>query len=106
MNSEVVIGYGKVWISHIMVLPDERHGILLRPVEKAHPIDSKDPNWNPNTPYQAQDGDVVIWLDNLEGARVLQETVNVACLELNGYSVSHKHRIGDPIYKPDPPEEP
>jgi len=81
-----------------MIPPNDRHGILLRPVEEAHPIDSIDPTWKPDTPYEARDGDVVIWMDNIQGARVLQDTVNIACLELEGYDVIHKKL-------PDPPKE-
>ena len=87
---ELILGYGRVWVNHIMIPPDERHGILLRPVEKAHPINSKDPDFDGIKEYEAREEDVVIWCDNLEAARVLQDAVNLVCLELNGFSVDDK----------------
>jgi len=90
-NKEIVIGYGKVHIIPLVIEPDKRHGIALRPMADAQLINSKDPNWTgPSMKYEFQDGDIIIWLDTLEGARVFQDAVNIACLELNGYSVEDK----------------
>jgi hypothetical protein len=64
-----------------------REGVLLRQSDEQHEIDSIDPEWEDGKPYTPAERDVVIWLENLQGARVLQDRINIACLKLNGFKV-------------------
>jgi len=84
---EIILGHGMVEVSCIEI-SSSRQGILLRPAKEAHPINSRIPDTS--GPYVAQEGDVVIWCDNIEGFRVLQDAVSMIGLELDGYSVTDK----------------
>ena len=85
---EIAIGKGEIWISNIQ--QGERKGLLLRPTGVEHEIDSKDPEFDKLQDMGVTDKDVVIWLDSLAGARVLQDAVNGACLRLNRYEIKDR----------------
>lgn len=36
---------------------------------------------------QMKDNDLIIWIEDIESARILQEQMNIICLHLNGYRV-------------------
>ena len=67
----------------------ERIGLILVQTDKERPVNSKDPEWrvgkriNPDDPKT-----FILWIDSLESARVLQDRINLICLELNGYTVT------------------
>lgn len=83
---ELVIGNGKLFFS--AVHRDGRHGLLIRPVDEAHEINSKDPDWVPGVPYTPVDRDIILWMDRLDAAQVFQEAVNIAVLHVAGYQVT------------------
>jgi len=84
-NQITLNGKGNVMICSVK--DGEREGILLRPVDDEHPIDSADPTWVDGKPYNLTDADVVIWLESLDSARVLQDRVNIVTLGLNRFKV-------------------
>ena len=89
---ELEIGNGKVYICNIV--REGKKGILLRPVEEAREIGTDVADFMPvNEEYTPQVNDAVIWLNNIEGARVLQDILNAACLILNGYEVTDQISI-------------
>lgn len=77
---QITLGDGKVAI--MTVSQDGRTGVLLQAVDEAHPVGS----WSFDMPdeYVPTDRDVVIWIDKVEGGRILQDVVNRALLELQG----------------------
>lgn len=90
MHTEVVLGYGKVFVSAIHQEQKDgswRHGIMMRMHELPHPIGSNDPEHVIGKAIEHRDSDVVIWADNLDGARILQDNVNTLCLYLSGRCV-------------------
>ena len=83
---ELEIGNGTVYICNIV--REGRKGILLRPVEEAREVGKDAENFMPeNEDYIPQVNDVVIWLKNIEGVRVLQDIVGSACLIMDGYRI-------------------
>jgi|GEM_PF-4984849 len=84
---EIVFGHGKVLAASVV---DQfgRVGVLLRPVEAARKVDQPETDWKEGEPYEAEENDVMIWFDNLAGVRVLQDRVNIACLQLNRFKVT------------------
>jgi hypothetical protein len=81
-NMEIEIGKGDIAISTLR--QGERIGVSLRRQDTAHPVGEFTgdggqeyyPNEHPN--------DMVIWCESLESARILQDTVNLLVLNLQG----------------------
>ena len=85
------MGEGKVWVVGF-VLTDGRKGILLRPFENEVSdleIGDRHPNWVDGE-KKIKDTDTIIWCNNLEGTRILQEAINIVALEFAGYKVIDK----------------
>lgn len=85
---ETALGHGCVAVTRVSRAG--RVGILLEQTCEPHDINSTDmpdARCKDGGEFLPTEKDVVIWLDNLEGARVLQDQVNMLCLELNGYNV-------------------
>ena len=83
---EITLGSGKFFVCS--VVRDGESGILFRKTDQPHEIDTIDPDWVDGKPYKPTEDDVIVWLGNLAGARVLQYRVNIECLKLNGFDVS------------------
>ena len=77
---EIILGHGTVEISGCD--SNGREGIRFLRNHLPHTVDEifEEPSNNE---------DVIIWLDNIEGARVLQDQVNAACLRMNRYTVEN-----------------
>jgi len=84
---EVNLGIGKVFVSAIGG-PDGRQGVLFRDEKDAHPIGSKDPEWDIKDKYWPKGSDVVVWCGKMESARILQDVVNTVILNLNSLTVT------------------
>ena len=82
---EIKLGKGEVYMS--TVTRDGWPGILFRPTGVEHPINSKDEKFAALREYHPKADDVIVWCDNLESARVLQDAVNGLALQLNGYVI-------------------
>lgn len=83
---EITIGNGKVYVANIT--QEGKRGILLRTVEKAREIGTDEIDFMPEgEEYIPSQKDIIIILENIEGARVLQDVINGACLMLNGYKI-------------------
>ena len=82
---ELTLGNGTIMVASVE--RDGRKGLLLRPVEEAHKLDTTDPEWLKEPKYTPTEEDVIIWIDNLGGARVLQDRVNILTLEHNRYKI-------------------
>lgn len=74
---EIAIGAGDREM--VTVRRDGRIGVLLHKTEP-HPIGeftgTAGQEWHPN------DDDVLIWVDNVESGRILQDTLSIALLKL------------------------
>lgn len=66
---------------------DGRVGLAILPAQEVHRVN--DILDHDASPFLPTEDDVVIWFDNIEGARVLQDQVNVAVLRMNGYEVEN-----------------
>ena len=88
--NEIRLGCGKVMIGSVLRKDGKVEGLLFRPTNEEHCIDTKDPNWKEGDEYILQDGDTVVWIDSLESARVLLERVAIIALGLNGFQVTDK----------------
>lgn len=88
---ETALGNGCVAVAR--VTRGDRVGILLEQTCEPHDINSidmPDARCKDGGNFVPTEKDVIIWLDNLEGARVLQDQLNLVSLELNGYDVIRK----------------
>jgi len=83
---ELTLGNGTIMVASVE--RDGRKGLLLRPVDKVYEIDTADPEWLKDPEYIPTDNDVIVWIDNLAGARVLQDRVNILTLEHNSYKIT------------------
>jgi hypothetical protein len=83
--AEIALGHGCVFVC--TVLREGRKGILLRQTCEPHKIGEPDPTWKAGKPYEPTDKDIIIWIDNEDGLRVLQDRVNIFALEYSGYRV-------------------
>ena len=84
-NMEIAIGHGLLEI--VGVQKEGRQGIAVIKSDKAHAVNAILPEFDaPITPKQE---DLIIWLDNEEGARVLQDQINIALLRMRGYVVKN-----------------
>jgi hypothetical protein len=82
---EIAIGHGLLEI--VGVQKEGRQGIAVIKSDKAHAVNAILPEFDaPITPKQE---DLIIWLDNEEGARVLQDQINIALLRMRGYVVKN-----------------
>ncbi len=85
-GTQLIIGEGRLYVSTIH--GEGKHGLLIRPIEEAHAVNSKDPTIKAGDPANISDGDIVIWASNFEGVLVLQQAVNELCLWMNGFEVT------------------
>lgn len=83
---EMTIGGGMVFVGGVE--RDGMKGILFRQMDEPHQINSIDPNWKDGDAYTPNERDVVLWVESLESARVIQDRVNSLCLMLNGFAVA------------------
>ena len=82
---EISLGHGNYMI--VGIDRDGRDGLAIKKMDVPHEVNScsdEEPS-----PFVPAEDDVVIFFDNIEGARVLQDQVNVACLRLNGFDVKN-----------------
>lgn len=86
---ELVFGDGKMLVAGVSD-NEGRRGIVLRHVDRARGIDEPEPGWVDGETFDTEDGDVVIWFKSLAGARILQDRVNILCLQLNEFDVRDK----------------
>jgi len=84
---EATVGNGCLAI--IPVKRDGRIGLLLEQTCEPHDINSfvRDARCMKNE-YVPGENDVVIWIDNIAGARVLQDNINWIALHLENYEVN------------------
>jgi hypothetical protein len=84
---ETAVGNGCLAIT--TVERDGRIGILLEQTCEPHDINGPVPDakGQPGCTFIPGEKDVIIWIDGLEGARVLQDMLNMLCLKLGGYDV-------------------
>lgn len=79
----IVLGRGDKEI--VVVKQDERVGLLIQHLDEQHPVGAF--VGSVGQQYQPEDADVLIWLDGLDSARVLQDTVNHAVLQKQGIAL-------------------
>ena len=87
---EMTFGNGTILVASIVRKEDgkiSRYGILLKQMDKTYPINSLVPEITLSENYKITEQDIVLWFNDLEGARVLQDRINLTCLELNGYEL-------------------
>jgi hypothetical protein len=77
---EITLGRGLVDVCHYR--HDGKHGILLKPREEFVPVGGVNPDLPVNSEYWTSENDVVIWIDNKEGAQVLLDYVNIVLEKL------------------------
>ena len=82
---EETLGKGKVFIGQVE--KEGMIGLLFHPTDIEYPINSKNPEWKAGMEYSPHDEDIIIWIESLESARVLQDRVNIICLQLNDFQV-------------------
>jgi len=88
---EIALGNGNVLVCPIN--REGRKGVILRQTDENRKVgDSGDDYWMDNESYVPSKEDVIIWLDNLEAIRVLQDAVNTAAIINRGYEVVDKTR--------------
>lgn len=84
---EIALGEGKVEVNTLT--REGRIGLLLRPQSEAHEVGEwADSGGEEYFPENHPDH-VVVWLDKLESARILQDTVNEAVLKMQGIPRGH-----------------
>lgn len=86
----IELGNGDVEI--VTITQDGRVGVLLRREDAAHPIGEFTNTGGEEYTPSEEGSDVVIWLNKLESARILQDTLNQAVLKMQGIprsEVSH-----------------
>lgn len=76
---EITLGTGTTLITWTVDSNGQR-GIVLRKVNERHEIDAS--TYIEPGDRGLRSDDIVIWLENIEGARVLQDRVNYECLKL------------------------
>ena len=82
---EITLGNGTVLLQTIE--QGERRGICFRVGQEKRGIDETLPNDDPrNNDFFPDENSFIIWCDNLESCRVLQDKVNTLALFLNGYN--------------------
>lgn len=79
---EITLGQGRVEVNTLT--RDGRIGLLLRPQSEAHEIGEWTNTGGEEYFPEHHPDHVVVWLDVLESARILQDTVNAAVLRLQG----------------------
>lgn len=84
---ETAVGNGCLAITSVK--RDGRIGLLLEQTCEPHEINGPVPDAKGQSGCEFIPGekDVVIWIDNIAGARVLQDRLNMICLHLEGYAV-------------------
>ena len=82
---EIELGHGRYIINGCE--RDGKQGLLIRPSEEDHFVNEI--LEYDETPIIPNDDDVVIWFDNIDGARVLQSQINVAVLRMDGYEIQN-----------------
>jgi len=80
--NEIIIGRGKVLI--YPVVRGDVIGIGFKVTDTEHPIDEYLGELSAELTKEIQ-YDTIIWLENVKGARVLQDKVNAAVLALGGF---------------------
>lgn len=82
---EITLGNGTIEINTLT--REGRIGLLLRPQDEKHEI-GEFTNTGGEEYYPEDHADhVVVWLDKLESARILQDTVNEAVLKMQNIVV-------------------
>lgn len=90
MKNEITLGEARYWVTGF-ALADGRKGILLRPIgDEADGIEIGDrhPNWDGKEKSINWETDTIIWCKNIEGARILQDAINIVVLEFGGFKIS------------------
>ena len=77
---EIELGHGHVIVATFS--QGERIGLLLRKIDTFHRVGKRNPE-NIEETYTPDSDDILIWLDTLEGAHVLQNQLSIAILALN-----------------------
>lgn len=85
---ETAIGNGCIAVSSVH--RDGRIGLLLEQTCEPHEINTRVPDAMAQRggKFYPGNNDVIIWIDNIAGARVLQDRLNMICLHLEGYEVN------------------
>lgn len=83
----LAFGYGRVKIG--CVQHGNRHGLILTPLASPEPVGHTFIG-EVGKPADIRTGVVLIWVDTIEGYRVLQDAVNALLLALQGYSIVEK----------------
>lgn len=73
---QITLGAGNIEV--VYVVREGRHGILLQPHDEQHTIGESAGSLGQS--YVPKDRDVLIWLDKIESARILQDVVSMAIL--------------------------
>lgn len=87
MINEFILGNGTVFIGSLFNKETNQFGILIRETGEKREINTFDPRFKEGEAFIAEENDTIIWFNNIEGARVLQDRVNIACLQLQNYKV-------------------
>ena len=80
---EVIIGNGNYEVVPIDL--DGRKGLLFQLLDEQHEVGEI--TGSTGEKRQVKDSDVVIWFENIEGARVVQDAINMSVLNMLGLKV-------------------
>lgn len=91
----LILGEGRLKIS--TVHGEGKHGLCITPVsqQEARPVNEKFPDTF-GADADIRPESIIIWAKNLEGVRVLQDTVNALALFMNGQVVEDQPDDWDP----------
>lgn len=87
MINEFILGNGTVYIGGLFDHKTKQVGILIRETGEKRKINTFDPRFKEGEEFIPEKNDTIIWFNNIEGARVLQDRVNIACLQLQEFKV-------------------
>ena len=67
-------------------------GLMIAKTSKERPVNSTDPRWRKGKQIRGGRNVFVVWIPELESARVLQDSINLITLELNNYENTTKSK--------------
>jgi hypothetical protein len=80
----MILEFGNGDIEIVTLRQEDKIGLLLRRQSEPHPIGEFSNTGGEIYHAEENEQDVTIWLNKLESARILQDTVNLAVLNLQG----------------------
>ena len=83
---EITLGHGNYEV--VGIKRDGKEGVLIREQKVTNKVNERlSERLNPF--YTEKERDIVIYFENIEGLRVLQNQINIAVLRMDGFTVTN-----------------